>query len=75
MKTYLVGEQVNDLKRMLQDPDSHQFLAVVSSVHHQRVGDTLDDGALGLAETFGGIPTSTVGQVDSILLLDWQVIL
>ena len=35
----LVGEQVDDLKRMLDDAHRHQLLAVVAPVHHQRVGD------------------------------------
>ena len=66
---------MDDFKGMLQNPDGHQFLSVVPAVHHQRVGDTLNNGALGLAESFGGISASTVWQVDSVLFLNWQVIL
>ena len=37
---------MDDLKSVLDDADSHKLLAVVSSVHHQRIGQTLYDGAL-----------------------------
>lgn len=43
---------------------SHELLSVVAAVHHDRVGETLNDGALSLAETLGGIATSSVGDVD-----------
>jgi hypothetical protein len=46
------------------DADSEELLSVVAAVHHQRVGETLDDGALSLAETLGGIATGRVGEVD-----------
>ena len=36
-RKYLAGEQVDDLKAVLDDPDGHQLLAVVTSVHHQGV--------------------------------------
>lgn len=66
----LVREQVDDLESVLDDTDSHELLSVVASVHHQGVGETLNDGALGLAETLGGEATSGVGQVDGGLDLD-----
>jgi hypothetical protein len=66
----LVREQVDDLESVLDDTDSHELLSVVASVHHQGVGKTLNDGALGLAETLGGEATSGVGQVDGGLDLD-----
>jgi len=37
LKTDLSGKQVDDLEAVLDDPDSHQLLAVVAAVHHQRV--------------------------------------
>ena len=37
---------MNNFESVLDDADSHQFLAVVPSVHHQRIGQTLHDGAL-----------------------------
>jgi hypothetical protein len=46
------------------DADSHELLSVVAAVHHDGVGETLNDGALGLAETLGGITASGVREVD-----------
>ena len=66
----LVREQVDDLEGVLDDTDSHQLLSVVATVHHQGVGETLNNGALSLAETLGGEATSGVGQVDGGLDLD-----
>ena len=55
---------------MGDDPDSHELLAVVAAVHHERIGEALDDGALCLAESFGGIPTGGVREVDGLADLD-----
>lgn len=66
---------MNDFERMLQDSDSHKLLAVVTTVHHQRVGNSFNDGALSLAESLGGVSSSTVGQKFGILLLHSQVVL
>lgn len=49
-----------DLERVGDDSDGHELLAVVSAVHHHGVGETLNDGALGLAESLGGITASRV---------------
>lgn len=35
----LVGEEVDDLKGVLDDAHRHQLLAVVAAVHHERVRD------------------------------------
>ena len=37
---------MDDFESVLNDTDCHQFLSVVSSVHHQRIRQTLNDGAL-----------------------------
>ncbi len=66
---------MNDFERMLQDSDSHKLLAVVTTVHHQRIGNSFNDGALSLAESLSGVSTSTVGQKFGILLLNSQVVL
>jgi hypothetical protein len=50
--------------------DSHELLSVVAAVHHERVGETLHDGAVGLAEALLGIPTSGVRNVDRSPNLD-----
>lgn len=49
---------------MGNNADSHELLSVVAAVHHQRVGETLDDGALGLPEALDGITTSGMRDVD-----------
>lgn len=49
---------------MGDNADSHELLSVVAAVHHERVGETLNDWALGLAETLGSITSSRVGDVD-----------
>jgi hypothetical protein len=46
--------------------DSHQLLAVVAAVHHERVGQSLNDGAVGLAESLDGISASGVGDIDGV---------
>jgi hypothetical protein len=48
---------VDDLEAVLDNPDGHEFFTVVAAVHHQGVDQSLNDGALGLAETFGSITT------------------
>lgn len=72
---YLSRQQVDDLKSVLDDADSHQLLAVVAAVHHHGVGQTLHNGALGLAETLGGITSSRVWQVLGVFLFHGNVIL
>ena len=55
---------------MGDNADGHQLLSVVAAVHHQRVGETLNDGAVGLAETLGGETASGVRHVDGRANLD-----
>ena len=55
---------------MSDDADSHELLAVVAAVHHQRVGKALDDGALCLSEPLDGIAAGGVGDVDGGADLD-----
>lgn len=77
LKRVLIGQEVNDLESVLHDLDSEELLAVVPSVHHERVGETLDDGALGLPETLGGVTASSVGQECVVfwLLFDSDIVL
>ena len=49
---------------MRNNPDGHEFLAVVATVHHKRVGESFDDRALCLAEPLNGEATSRVRDVD-----------
>ena len=53
-----------DLKGVSDDANGHEFLAVVTAVHHQGVGKALDDWALSLSEALDGISASRVGDVD-----------
>lgn len=59
-----------DLKSVVHDAHGHQLLPVVAPVHHQRVGQALDDGALGLAEALHGVAAGGVGDVDGGADLD-----
>lgn len=62
--------KTHDLEGVGNNADSHELLAVVAAVHHQGVGETLNDGAVGLAEPLDGITTSGVGDVDGRSDLD-----
>lgn len=60
----------HDLEGVGDDADGHDLLSVVAAVHHEGVGETLNDGALGLAESLLGVTTSRVGEVDGLTDLD-----
>ena len=51
---------VISLESMGNNSDSHELLSVVAAVHHERVGETLNDGALGLPEPLDGISAGGV---------------
>lgn len=53
-----------DFECVSNNADGHQLLAVIAAVHHERVGQALNDGAVGLAESLGGISASRVRYVD-----------
>ncbi len=55
---------------MGDDADSHELLSVVATVHHQRVGKALNDGAIRLSEPLDGIAASGVGDIDRVSDLD-----
>jgi hypothetical protein len=61
------------------DADSHELLSVVTTVHHQRVGKTLNDWALCLSESLLRISTGGVRDVhwcsdlDIIAIEDFRV--
>jgi hypothetical protein len=50
--------------------DSHELLSVVTAIHHERVGETLDDRALCLSEPLLGVSAGRVGDVDGCADLD-----
>lgn len=55
-----------DLESVGDNSDSLELLSVVAAVLHERVGQSLNDGAVGLAESLGGPSTSGVGDVDGV---------
>lgn len=55
-----------DVESVGNNAHGHELLSGVTAVHHERVGETLNDGALGLAETLGGIATGSVGEIDGL---------
>jgi hypothetical protein len=59
-----------DLEGVGNDADSHELLSVVAAVHHEGVGQTLNDRALGLAETLLGVAAGGVRHVDGSADLD-----
>jgi hypothetical protein len=63
-------KSTHDLEGVGDNADGHDLLSVVAAVHHEGVGKTLNDGALGLAESLLGVTTSRVGEVDGLTDLD-----
>ena len=57
-------KQAYNLKGMGHDPNSHQLLAIVPTVHHERIRQSFNNRALSLAETLDGIAAGRVGNVD-----------
>jgi hypothetical protein len=53
-----------DLEAVGNNAHSHELLSVVAAVHHEGVGETLDDGALRLPESLDGISAGGVRDVD-----------
>jgi len=70
----LSGGEVDDLESVLDDSDGHEFLAVVATVHHERVNETLNDGALSLTEPFDLVSARGVGQELGVSVLAGQII-
>jgi len=66
---------VDDLEGVLDDSDGHDLLAVVSAVHHEGVDESLDDGALGLSESFNLVSATSVWKVLGVSVGAGQVIL
>ncbi|KAH3664567.1 hypothetical protein OGATHE_003382 [Ogataea polymorpha] len=66
----LFGQNVDNLHGVLDDSHSLEFLTVVSTVHHQRVGQSLDNRTLSLSESLRGVSASSVGNVHWLSDLD-----
>lgn len=67
---YVCAGGTYDLESVSDNTDSHELLSVVATIHHEGVGEALDDGALGLAESLLRIAASRVGEVDGLADLD-----
>ena len=66
----LAEKQAHNFKSVGNDADGHKLLAVVAAVHHEGIGETLNDGAVGLAKAFDGIAAGRVRDVDGGADLD-----
>jgi len=62
----LVCKEVDDLEGMCDDSDSQDLLAVVTTVHHEGIHKTFDDGHLSLLELLALVSTESVWQIDSM---------
>lgn len=49
---------MNDFEGVLDDANSHKLLSVVATVHHERIRETLYNGALSLAEALASESSS-----------------
>jgi hypothetical protein len=70
MESVVYDEGTHDLKGVGDNADGHEFLAVVTAVHHEGVGQALDDRALGLSESLLGVSAGRVRDVDGGADLD-----
>merc|ERR1712241_1432885 len=52
LKRILASSEIDDLKAVFDNTNSHKFLAVVTSMHHQTVDQTLNDRTLSLLKPF-----------------------
>jgi len=69
-----ISEKVDDLKGVLKDADSHKLLAVVAAGPHEGVGKPLNNGALSLPKPLLVEAAGGMGQENSRLGLDGDVI-
>jgi hypothetical protein len=59
-----------NLEGVSNNADGHELLSVIAAVHHERICETLNDGALSFAESLDGISASGMGDVDRAADLD-----
>jgi hypothetical protein len=71
----LVGEEVDDLERVLDGPDRHELLPAVPALAHEAAHEALDDGAGGLPEPLLLVAAGGVGQVGGVVALARDVVL
>ena len=63
-------KEAHNFECMGDDADSHELLAVVTTIHHEGVREALDDRAIGFTEALNGITTGGVRDVDWRAYLD-----
>ena len=63
-------QSTHNLKGVGYDSHGHELLAVISAVHHERIGEALDDGTLGLSKAFDSEAAGRVGDVAGCTGLD-----
>jgi len=70
------GEQVDDIKGLLEVTDGHLLLTVGAAIsNHELVDEALEDGAENLLEALLLVLASSVGNVDlSLISLDGEVV-
>lgn len=61
-----VRQEVDDLKGVSDDADSHELLAIVTAVEHERVNQPLNNGHLSLTELLRGVTAGRVWRVHSV---------
>ena len=49
---------------MADDSHSHELLAIIAAVHHERIGEALNDGAIRFPKSLDGIAACRMGDVD-----------
>ena len=57
-------EGTHDFEGVGDDADGHELFTVVATVHHQRIGETLNDGTLCFSKALDRVATGGVGDVD-----------
>ena len=58
---------MDDLHSVLDNADGHELLAIVTTVHHQRIGQPLDNRTLGFAESLHRVSSCSVGNICGVL--------
>ena len=63
-------KEAHNFECMGDNADSHELLAVVTTIHHEGVREALDDRAISFTEALNGITTGGVRDVDWRAYLD-----
>ena len=58
---------MDDLHSMLDNADGHELFAIVTTVHHERIGQPLDNRTLGFAESLHRVSSCRVGNICGVL--------